>query len=122
MLLQNALNGESKCGAQRRISNLPLINCTDVMCPRDGFVVIKNSEHLSGNLCKTTLGLKKGLVFALARDVNEATAAIFGNDDKIFTRWLILDFPSVSMTSPSEDLKQFKKSHSGTIREMHGEY
>ena len=116
VLLQNALNGESVSVELKEKNFEPPSDKTahDVMCPRDGFVVIKNSEHLSGNLCKTTLGSsKKGLVFALARDVNEATAARFlGMMTKSFTRWLTNFGFSIGIddVTPSEDLKQFKRS------------
>ena len=40
------------------------------LCPKDGYVVFRNSEHLSGNLAKKTLGdgSKKGLVYVLLKD------------------------------------------------------
>ncbi len=40
------------------------------MCPTDGYVIIKDSELLSGNLGKTIMGSgnKNGLFYRLARD------------------------------------------------------
>ena len=40
------------------------------MCPKDGYVVYRNGEHLSGNLAKKALGgdSKKGLVYVLLKD------------------------------------------------------
>lgn len=40
------------------------------MCPKDGYVIFKDSELLSGNLGKSTLGAgsKSGLFYRLIRD------------------------------------------------------
>lgn len=60
------------------------------MCPRDGYVVIRNSEHLAGNLCKNTLGgSKKGLFYATIRDYSPEHAAVIMNRlAKLCARWL----------------------------------
>ena len=115
VLLRNALSGKSVSVELKEKNFEPPSDRTahDVMCPRDGYVVIENSKHLSGNLCKTTLGSsKKGLVFALARDVGEETAARFlGMMTKSFTRWLTTSGFSIGIddVTPSPQLKDFKR-------------
>lgn len=60
------------------------------MCPNDGYVIIRRSEHLCGNLCKTTMaGSKKGILYALIRNYSPHAAAIFMNRvAKLSARWL----------------------------------
>ena len=61
------------------------------LCPKDGYVLIRNSELLSGNLCKKTLGdgSKRGLFYILIQDhtVNEA-ARCMNRMAKLCARWL----------------------------------
>ena len=61
------------------------------MCPRDGWVVFKNSELLCGNLGKTTMGSesKTGLMYALIRDnsVEIATRCML-RVSKFSSRWI----------------------------------
>ena len=40
------------------------------MCIKDGWVVIRGSKHLCGNLCKGTMGsgTKNGLFYSIIRD------------------------------------------------------
>ena len=63
-------------------------------------------------MCKTTLGSsKKGLIFALARDINQITAAKFlGMMTKCMTRWLTNHGFSIGIddVTPSEQLGHFK--------------
>ena len=42
-------------------------------CPNDGYIYIKNSELLTGNIDKTSIGnsSKNGIVFALIKDNNK---------------------------------------------------
>lgn len=41
----------------------------DVMCPRDGYILIQNSQLMCGNLCKSCMGgSKNGLFYVLLRD------------------------------------------------------
>ena len=49
------------------------------MCIKDGWVIIRNSELLSGNVCKTTLGSgsKSGLIFFLVREHSATEAGEF---------------------------------------------
>ncbi|RHZ25524.1 hypothetical protein DYB37_005703, partial [Aphanomyces astaci] len=67
------------------------------MCYKDGYVVFRNSELLSGNLCKKTLGdgSKKGLFYVLIRDHGSAEAA----------RWFSIGIDDVT---PSNDLNEKK--------------
>ena len=61
------------------------------MCIKDGFVVIQNSEHLCGNLCKKTVGggSKKGLFYSLIRDNTlEVAAACMLRLSKFSARWI----------------------------------
>ena len=46
------------------------------MCARDGYVLVKNSELLSGNIGKLTIGggSKNGLVYALVKDYSGKVA------------------------------------------------
>eukprot|EP00808_Paulinella_micropora_P027547 g67066.t1 len=47
------------------------------LCPRDGYVVIRNSELLCGNLCKKSLGgSNKGLFYYLIRNFTSEHAAL----------------------------------------------
>ena len=84
----------------------------DCMCPRDGYVVVRNSELLLGNLGKSTLGTsKKGLVFTLIRDVSEDIASHFlGLMSKCVTRWLTNHGFSIGIddVTPSAELTAFK--------------
>jgi DNA-directed RNA polymerase III subunit RPC1 len=61
------------------------------MCHKDGWVVIKNSEHMCGNLGKITMGgeSKTGLMYALIRDnsVNIATRCML-RVSKFSSRWI----------------------------------
>jgi DNA-directed RNA polymerase III subunit RPC1 len=50
------------------------------MCQIDGFVVIRNSELLCGNICKATLGGgKKGLIYNLIQTHSNHDAAVLVN-------------------------------------------
>lgn len=84
------------------------------MCPNDGYVVIRNSQVLAGNLCKSTLGgSKKGLFFELIRDhsVNEA-ARCMQRLTKGITRWLTDYGFSIGINDviPSADLNKTKEN------------
>lgn len=61
-----------------------------VMDARDGYVLIRNSVLLCGNLCKTTLGgSKKGIFYALIRDYSVDVAAVAMNRvAKLAGRWI----------------------------------
>ena len=57
----------------------------------DGYVIIKNSEHLCGNLAKKTMGggSKEGLFYSLIRDNTvEVAAASMLRLSKFSARWI----------------------------------
>ena len=61
------------------------------MDKNDGYVIIKNSEHLSGNLCKKTMGdgSKVGLFYSLIRDNTvDVAAACMLRLSKFSARWM----------------------------------
>ncbi|XP_012064930.1 DNA-directed RNA polymerase III subunit 1 [Jatropha curcas] len=63
----------------------------ETMCPNDGFVYIRNSELISGQLGKATIGNgnKDGLYSILLRDYNPHAAAICMNRlAKLSARWI----------------------------------
>eukprot|EP01022_Parablepharisma_sp_SALTPOND_P032065 TRINITY_DN826_c0_g1_i2.p1 TRINITY_DN826_c0_g1~~TRINITY_DN826_c0_g1_i2.p1 ORF type:complete len:1204 (+),score=111.45 TRINITY_DN826_c0_g1_i2:2266-5877(+) len=63
----------------------------ECMCPSDGWVIIKNSELLCGNIGKTTIGggSKIGLVYSLMKDNNANVAAdCLQRISKLSGRWL----------------------------------
>jgi DNA-directed RNA polymerase III subunit RPC1 len=60
------------------------------MCPRDGMVLIRNSQLLCGNLAKNSLkGSPQGIVACLLRDHSSSHAAAFMNRvAKLCARWI----------------------------------
>ncbi|KMS96001.1 hypothetical protein BVRB_002940 [Beta vulgaris subsp. vulgaris] len=63
----------------------------ETMCPNDGFVYFRNSELMSGQLGKATLGNgnKVGLFSVLVRDYNaHAAAACMNRLAKLSARWI----------------------------------
>ncbi|CAI0437578.1 unnamed protein product [Linum tenue] len=63
----------------------------ETMCPNDGFVYFRNSELISGQLGKATLGNgnKDGLYSVLLRDYNTFAAAVCMNRlAKLSARWI----------------------------------
>lgn len=61
------------------------------MCKNDGYVIIKNSEHLCGNLAKKTMGggSKEGLFYSLIRDNTvEIAAKSMLRLSKFSARWI----------------------------------
>ncbi len=76
------------------------------MCPRDGFVVIRHSELLAGNICKGTIGPSmKGLIFALIKMKSGDAAASFMNRcAKFSARWMAnrgFSIGTFTLTQPS---------------------
>ena len=60
-------------------------------CPNDGFVIIRNSELLCGNIDKATIGngSKNGIVFALLKDNNKKICAkVLTRISKFSARWI----------------------------------
>jgi DNA-directed RNA polymerase III subunit RPC1 len=81
----------------------------DSMCLKDGWVLVKNSELLLGQIGKVTLGgNKNGLIYNMLRDnTNEAACEIMQRISKLSSRWLS-DFGmtiGISDVSPSEHIK-----------------
>jgi DNA-directed RNA polymerase III subunit RPC1 len=80
------------------------------MCFKDGYVCFRNSELLTGNLCKKTLGdgSKQGLFYVLIRDHGPQEAARCMNRlAKLCARWLgnCKGFSiGIDDVTPSEDL------------------
>ena len=60
------------------------------MCCRDGYVVIRNSELICGNLCKSTIGSgnKNGIIFSLIKEYSEQAAVSYMiRMAKLSARW-----------------------------------
>lgn len=83
-------------------------------CPNDGFVVIKNSELLCGNIDKALIGggNKNGVIFALIKDNNKYIAAkVMTRISKFSARW-IGDYGmsfGISDVIPRQDLLESKE-------------
>ena len=81
-------------------------------CPKEGYVLIRNSELLCGIINKDTLGKDKdGLIFALIRDCGVTEAAKFlTRISKFSSRW-ICDYGLLGIedVTPSRDLIIQKK-------------
>lgn len=75
----------------------------DFMCPREGYIMFRNSELICGALAKSTLGngSKKGLFFNLIRDNSpHIAAACMGRVAKLAGRW----FANRGMTIGIDDV------------------
>ncbi|XP_068669233.1 DNA-directed RNA polymerase III subunit 1 [Aristolochia californica] len=86
----------------------------ETMCPKDGFVYFRNSELISGQLGKATLGNgnKDGLFSVLLRDYsNHAAAACMNRLAKLSARWIGNHGFSIGIddVQPREGLNQQKK-------------
>ncbi|KZV37827.1 DNA-directed RNA polymerase III subunit rpc1-like, partial [Dorcoceras hygrometricum] len=100
-------------------------NCqksAETMCPKDGFVCIRNSELISGQLGKVTLGNgnKDGLYSVLLRDYDaHAAAACMNRLAKLSARWIGNHGFSIGINDVQpEDLLNKKKKD--TIHEQYG--
>lgn len=86
----------------------------EVMCLKDGWVIFRNSELLSGQLGKNTIvGNKSGLIYALLRDNNnEAACEMMHRISKLSARWLSNYGMTIGIgdVTPQEDLEQMNKS------------
>jgi DNA-directed RNA polymerase III subunit RPC1 len=85
------------------------------LCLKDGWVVIRNSELLSGNICKTTLGSgsKSGLIFFLVREHSTEEAGEFMlRMSKLSSRWTMERGISIGISdvTPSDLLLNNKKN------------
>ncbi|XP_047325049.1 DNA-directed RNA polymerase III subunit 1 [Impatiens glandulifera] len=84
------------------------------MCPNDGFVYFRNSELLSGQLGKATLGngTKDGLYSVLLRDYSShAAAECMNRVSKLSARWIGNHGFSIGIddVKPGDDLIRSKK-------------
>lgn len=83
------------------------------MCSNDGYVLIYNSQLLSGNLCKKTLGgNKKGIVFILLRDHKaEDVSNFLGRLTRMTSRYLMNRGFSIGLddVTPSTELNELKE-------------
>merc|ERR1712051_254303 len=84
------------------------------MCMKDGYVIIKNSEHLCGNLAKKTMGggSKEGLFYSLIRDNTvEVAATCMLRLSKLSARWISNRGYSIGIgdVTPFEALKRTKQ-------------
>ncbi|XP_048139479.1 DNA-directed RNA polymerase III subunit 1 isoform X2 [Rhodamnia argentea] len=86
----------------------------ETMCPNDGFVYFRNSELISGQLGKATLGNgnKDGLYSVLLRDYNaHAAAACMNRLAKLSARWIGNHGFSIGIddVQPDNDLNERKR-------------
>ena len=83
-----------------------------VLCARDGYVVIRNSECMCGNWAKSTVGGdKSGLLYSLIRDHSAHHAAVLLNRlAKLSARWIGNRGFSIGIddVTPSHNLQQHK--------------
>ncbi|CAL9096720.1 unnamed protein product [Musa textilis] len=87
---------------------------SETMCPSDGYVYFRNSELISGQLGKATLGNgnKDGLFSVLLRDYNShAAASCMNRLAKLSARWIGNHGFSIGIddVQPGEHLNQQKK-------------
>lgn len=89
-------------------------NYHNCMCSNDGYVIIKNSQLLCGNLCKKSLGgNKKGIVFILLRDHSPVEVSRFlGRLTRMTSRFLMNRGFSIGLddVTPSNELNELKHS------------
>lgn len=83
------------------------------MCLKDGWVIFKNTELLSGQLGKSTLGgNKSGLIYALLRDnKNEIACEVMHRIAKLSSRWISNYGMTIGISdvTPSEELSILNK-------------
>ena len=86
------------------------------MCHKDGWVIIRNSELMCGNLCKTTMGggtkNQMGLFYTLIRENNSHNAArCMLRIAKFSSRWISNHGMSIGISdvTPFDELIQKKK-------------
>jgi len=83
------------------------------MCPNDGWVTIHNSDLLTGNLCKGSLGsgAKQGVFSAIIRQISyDAACRVMRRLSKLTGRWLSERGMSIGLddVEPSARLTQVK--------------
>ncbi|XVF46430.1 hypothetical protein PTKIN_Ptkin03bG0026100 [Pterospermum kingtungense] len=93
----------------------------ETMCPDDGFVCIRNSELISGQLGKATLGNgnKDGLYSVLLRDYNaHAAAACMNRLAKLSARWIGNQGFSIGI----DDVQPGKRLNEEKAKTISGDY
>ena len=105
-----------------------LYKVDEFRCPKDGFVLIRNSELLCGIIDKATIGngSKSGLIFALIRDCGlTETAKFLTRISKFSSRWICDYGVSLGLGDviPRKDLvenkeKQIQKSFSESDKQI----
>ena len=83
------------------------------MCLKDGWVLVRNGELISGQLGKAALGgNKSGLIYALLRDNNNPIACeVMHRISKLSSRWLSNYGMTIGIgdVTPSEDLNKINQ-------------
>ena len=84
------------------------------MCMKDGWVIFRNGELISGQIGKGTLGgNKSGLIYTLIRDnTNQVACEVMHRIAKLSSRWLS-NFGmtiGISDVSPSSSLYQINRN------------
>ena len=87
----------------------------ECMCARDGWVTIHNSDLVSGNICKTTIGAgsKYGLISFIVKNHSTLAASAFMlRVSKLSSRWTMERGISIGISdvTPSDLLIQSKKT------------
>lgn len=100
----------------------PQLYSDHAMCPNDGWVIIRNSEVMSGVLDKKTMGsAKQGLVYVLNRDHSQREAArCLWRLTKMCTRW----FTEFGFSIGLEDVtptRNLADGRSALVRKAYGE-
>lgn len=84
------------------------------MCLKDGWVIFSNSELISGQLGKNTLGgNKSGLIYTLLRDNNnESACEVMHRISKLSSRWISNYGMTIGIgdVTPSKELEDINKS------------
>lgn len=101
------------CGTRTHPGSPPSVSCrrcrgprsADPLDPIDGYMVLRNSELMCGNMCKGALGgSKKGLFYALVRDTpsSHCAARVMNRLAKLSARFIgdVRRLTSPHATSP----------------------
>lgn len=106
-------NRDSKLSVNCEVQERNYTNKAGIMCPNDGYVIIQDSEVLSGNLGKKTLGdgSKEGLFYSLIKDNSNAAAArVMLRLSKFTSRWIMNYGMSIGISdvTPSKEVLKNK--------------
>lgn len=107
-------NRDSKLSVNCEVQERNYTNKAGIMCPNDGYVIIQDSEVLSGNLGKKTLGdgSKEGLFYSLIKDNSNAAAArVMLRLSKFTSRWIMNYGMSIGISdvTPSKEVLKNKQ-------------